>query len=409
MRSNRNDSILSDTFSLSGWIYADLLLALMVIFLAAVSGSNPLDLLSRQPADPELMATETSQALALLPTDTPTPDVAATDVANNEILATSVGGTIEAIATLTGEPTSTPFPTPTSTNDVGATQTALAHQIVAALVATQTAAPTATGTNTPIPTVTASATTNVRATQTAFARSLITSVAATLTAQPTWTTTPTPTITRTPTPGPTPTPSSTATPAPTANVSATETAIARLVLRAISATQTAEPTDTPLPTNTVDTTPTSQPTPDERSTQTAIAEGVATRLVATLTAIAAGTSTPVPTLVSGLSREPLDITIVTNADALLAQNPTEVQRLRGEIQALFGQYRGVRQAGIVLTFGTSPDPNEGNALSSVLNRLLAEELPSVFGNSVLNDYHIISGNINARGNVQVQVYLVAEG
>lgn len=371
-RDRRNHSNLSDTLSLSGWIYADLLLGLMILFLASAVGINPLKIGSFSPD--AKTATAEAIALAAIPTSTftptATPDWAATDTAADDLLATAVAATMAAIQTETGVPTSTPFPTPTSTADTGATQTVIARQIVSALAATLTAAPTATSTPTLQPTR------NLRATRTAVVNRIATSVAATLTAEPTATDGPTPT------------------PRPTTNADATETAIAEVVLAAIEATLIAE-----------------RPALQSSARETAEAVQIATAFIATLTA-EPGTATPIATLVAGLSRDPVTITFSTDADALLQPNSAagqaETARVRQEIRNAFGQYSGTRQAGIVLTFGTSPNPNEGNELSSAFNLLLQEELPGLFDRSVLNDYHIISANTNLRGDIEVEVYLVAE-
>lgn len=373
MRSNRQSSQLSDVLSLSGWIYADLLLGLMIIFMATVVGINPLKLV----ADSE--ASQTADAVAQLAeltpttTDTPTPDMAATDAAAADLLATSVAATLTAIDTLTIESTSTPFPTPEPTDNLDATQTAIARQIVQALAATLTAAPTPTSTPTLRPTP------NFRATRTALARGAATSVAATLTAAPTAT------VTDMPTDGPTPTPTA------TADIAATETAVADLIVQALAATLTAE-----------------SPDREQALVQTVEAAIIATAFVATLTAEPLETRTPVPTLVTGLSGEPVRVVIQTNADLLLAEDAEELRQLRDQIQSSFAQYSNRREAGIVLTFGTSPNPNEGNTLSRSINELLVSELPSVFSNAVLNDYHTISANTNRRGEVEIEVYLVAE-
>ena len=371
-RERRNSADLSDTLSLSGWIYADLLLGLMILFLASAVGVNPLTILSYAPE--AKTATAEAIALAAIPTSTftptATPDWAATDAAINDFLATNVAATMAAIQTETGVPTSTPFPTPEPTDNFSETRTAIARQIVSALAATLTAAPTPTATPTLRPTR------DAVATRTAMANRIATSIAATLTAEPTSTAGPTPT------------------PRPTTNAEATQTAIAEVVLRAIEATLVAE-----------------RPALQAAAEETAQAAQIATAFITTLTA-EPSTATPVATLVAGLASEPVQVTISTNADALL--NPTsavgiaELERVGQEIRNEFARFNDSRQAGIVLTFGTSPDPSEGNELSRAVNNLLQQELPQLFNSAVLNDYHIISGNTAIRGDVEIEVYLVAQ-
>jgi hypothetical protein len=67
-----------------------------------------------------------------------------------------------------------------------------------------------------------------------------------------------------------------------------------------------------------------------------------------------------------------------------------------------------QKAGIVLTFGTAPNPTEGENLSREINALLQETLPDTFGDSVMRDYHIIEGNSSLRGVVEIEVYVIYE-
>ncbi len=79
--------------------------------------------------------------------------------------------------------------------------------------------------------------------------------------------------------------------------------------------------------------------------------------------------------------------------------------MRAQIREKFEVYGG-EQAGIVLTFGISPRPIEGNRLAAEVNRLLLDEYPEVFDSAVLRSYHIINGDRTQRGKVEVEVYFL---
>jgi len=122
------------------------------------------------------------------------------------------------------------------------------------------------------------------------------------------------------------------------------------------------------------------------------------------------TYTPFPLSISdiGVDNEPITITLETDADVLLGasgpEKDAERDRVRQQIRDEFGAYSSQR-AGIVLTFGISPRPLEGNRLAAEVNRLLLEEFPDVFDGAVLKEYHIINPSTSQRGTVEVEVYL----
>jgi hypothetical protein len=110
-----------------------------------------------------------------------------------------------------------------------------------------------------------------------------------------------------------------------------------------------------------------------------------------------------------LSNEPVTVVLDTDADVLLgpagSEKSVEQDWVRGQISQAFRPYRSQR-AGIVLTFGISPQPAEGNRLAAEVNRLLLEEYPNVFGSAILRDYHTINRNPSQRGIVEVEVYFL---
>jgi hypothetical protein len=101
----------------------------------------------------------------------------------------------------------------------------------------------------------------------------------------------------------------------------------------------------------------------------------------------------------------------TDADVLLGpggpSKSAEQDWVRGQIRQEFRDHASQR-AGVVLTFGTSPQPAEGNRLAAELNRLLLEEFPDVFGPAILRNYHVINRDTSQRGIVEVEVYFLIE-
>jgi hypothetical protein len=90
-----------------------------------------------------------------------------------------------------------------------------------------------------------------------------------------------------------------------------------------------------------------------------------------------------------------------------AVKDAERDRVRSQIRNGFEAYAGERAA-VVLTFGMSPRPAEGNRLAAEVNRLLVAEYPTVFGSAIIRDYHIINSVQSLRGRVEVEVYFVIE-
>lgn len=129
----------------------------------------------------------------------------------------------------------------------------------------------------------------------------------------------------------------------------------------------------------------------------------------TATPLPTYTPLPAPTPAVQLGSEPVTIVLTTDADVLLGPNgaakTAERNRVRQQIRQEFSPYSSQR-AGIALTFGTSPQPAEGNRLAAEVNRLLLEELPDMFDVSVLRDYHIINADRSQRGRVEMEVYFL---
>jgi hypothetical protein len=98
-------------------------------------------------------------------------------------------------------------------------------------------------------------------------------------------------------------------------------------------------------------------------------------------------------------------------DALLGTDTAARERaqtdLSAEIRQVLAPYR-LRRAGIVLTFGVSPDPFEGNDVAKQVNGLLLKEFPALFGAAILREYHVIDPARSHRGNVELEIYFLME-
>ena len=105
------------------------------------------------------------------------------------------------------------------------------------------------------------------------------------------------------------------------------------------------------------------------------------------------------------------ITLVADVDALLAPGGPEkaraVEQLRAQLRERIALI-GLRKAGIVLTFGVSPDPFEGGRIAREVNRVLIGEFPAIFEGAILRDYHFIDPNRANRGNVELEIYFMIE-
>ena len=99
----------------------------------------------------------------------------------------------------------------------------------------------------------------------------------------------------------------------------------------------------------------------------------------------------------------------TDADVLLGPDgpAKEAERdwVRGQIREALRSYASGR-AGVVLTFGTSPQPAEGNRLAAEVNHLLLDEFPGIFDAAILRNYHTINPNTSQRGVVDVDIYFL---
>jgi hypothetical protein len=160
------------------------------------------------------------------------------------------------------------------------------------------------------------------------------------------------------------------------------------MLAEISALPTPGPTYTPFPTQTPLPTYTLYPTPT-----------------------ALPTYVPFPSLSSAIEfgREPFAATLETDADVLLGSDGPEKNaervRIRQQIRELF-EGLSIRRAGIVLTFGTSPVPAEGNRLAAEVNQLLLEEFPDMFDGAALRSFHTIDADPANRGIVDLEVHFL---
>ncbi len=110
-----------------------------------------------------------------------------------------------------------------------------------------------------------------------------------------------------------------------------------------------------------------------------------------------------------IAREPFTAVLETDADVLLGpdgmQKDAERNRIKQQIRDMFRSYSS-QQAGIVLAFGVSPEPSEGNKLAAEVNQLLLEESPEVFGLAALRNFHTINADRSERGKVEIEVHFL---
>lgn len=122
--------------------------------------------------------------------------------------------------------------------------------------------------------------------------------------------------------------------------------------------------------------------------------------------------TPIGTLVAipgpALEQTPVTTILTTNIHALLGPEgqakDAERARVRAQIREYFGEFVGLKAAGMVLTFGRSPDWREGARLAAEVNSLLVTELPQVFGGAALRNFYSIQDDPDMIGTVKVEVY-----
>ena len=199
----------------------------------------------------------------------------------------------------------------------------------------------------------------------------------------------------TPTPSMTSTPTSTSTSTQTRTPTQTSTTTETFIL-IIGGSPTATPTVSPHPTDT--STPTATLTP-----------------TATATPTPTGTPSPVPP--PKLIQEPVVETLQVDPERLFASNEAtraqEEDQVKEQIRALFERHVGTRRAGIVLSFGLSDSPSQGNRLALVANELLSETLPTVFVSgdqgTVFRDFHFLTSDTSRHGWVEIEVYFLSGG
>jgi hypothetical protein len=121
------------------------------------------------------------------------------------------------------------------------------------------------------------------------------------------------------------------------------------------------------------------------------------------------TQTPTPTPnKNALAKDPVSFEFDSNADLLLGGDSGEQARLQGLIKASLipPEIKPDDRAGIVLSFGTSPDPGEGVRLATAFDAVLQSALPDLFKTTTFRPFHDIGPN---RGHISIDVYLFVVG
>jgi hypothetical protein len=170
-------------------------------------------------------------------------------------------------------------------------------------------------------------------------------------------------------------------------------------LPAITPEPPVEPTETPTPTATA--TPTSTPTVSPTSTPS---------IASTVVTI---TPTPTMTRMPSLNSNPTIVRVSVDMEVLLGNDNARKEAERTKVlQAVQKELSGIghRQAGIVLTFGTTRhnEPERGDKLAREVNTLLKEGLPHIFGRAVLKSYHQLSGDPASIGDTELEIYWLSE-
>ena len=143
----------------------------------------------------------------------------------------------------------------------------------------------------------------------------------------------------------------------------------------------------------------------------------------TITPTATVTPRPTPTLFptpfptstpfTSLSPDPITPTIKTVPGALLAigsgQSSQIVQqertRLIAELKKLFGDRCQTASIGMVLVFGTAPEPSRGKQYADAFVKVLQdEEFKSLCGEPVLKPYHQIDPSLANLGDIYLEVF-----
>ena len=179
-----------------------------------------------------------------------------------------------------------------------------------------------------------------------------------------------------------------------------------------TATSTFTQTWTPTATETVSALVATTPSPTSTPTPTSTASTTATF---TRTPVPTKTATPTQVPPAMLIQEPVVVIVKVTPDLLFASNDAvraeEESSAKKQIQALFAEYEDVQRAGIVLSFGMSDKPSEGNRLALAMNELLGETLPIVFVSgargTVFRDFHFITADAERRGWVEIEVYFLS--
>jgi|GEM_PF-402661 hypothetical protein len=132
-----------------------------------------------------------------------------------------------------------------------------------------------------------------------------------------------------------------------------------------------------------------------------------------------GNAPATPTPAFGLNSTPFLVTLRVDPNLMPAMmaNPnssaasTVRNQLGQQIRECFQKFDGRTEAGMVLTFGGSPNLTYGNQLAAIASALLREQLPRVFTlaprKTVFKDMHAVSRRAAVNGTVELEVYFLS--
>lgn len=140
----------------------------------------------------------------------------------------------------------------------------------------------------------------------------------------------------------------------------------------------------------------------DSAVQTAQAQLAA--IQATADALATLQALPTPTPLPQVGIDPTfdPVTMQVDIDGVLDGDEQALDQAREELQREFGSYTAACRAAVVITYGHGPSVAEGVELARRMNALATEEFPAIFAETGFRD---ISSGVDPFGQVEMEVFL----
>lgn len=132
----------------------------------------------------------------------------------------------------------------------------------------------------------------------------------------------------------------------------------------------------------------------------ATVNALGTQQAIALQTAAVPTPTPVPQV--GIDPSFDEVSIQVDLGGVLDDDEQALDEARAELDREFGSYTEACRAAVVITYGHAPSVGEGVQLARRINALLSEEYPGVFGETGFRD---ISSGVDPFGQVEMEVFL----